>query len=63
MSSINRHNTHILPVEFQYHQPETVEEAVKLLGAHPDAKPIAGGTDLVPKMKQRLLEPGHLVNV
>jgi carbon-monoxide dehydrogenase medium subunit len=63
MSGINMHNTHIIPVEFQYHQPETVEEAVKLLGAHPDAKPIAGGTDLIPKMKQRLLEPGHLVNV
>ena len=63
MSAINKQNTHIIPVDFQYHQPETVGEAVKLLEAHPDAKPIAGGTDLVPKMKQRLLEPRHLVNL
>lgn len=63
MSAINVQNTHIIPFEFVYHQPETVKEAVKLLEAHPDAMPMAGGTDLVPKMKQRLLTPGHLVNL
>lgn len=61
--SINKWNTHIIGKPFQYHQPETVEEATKLLAKHPDCKVIAGGTDLVPKMKQRLLEPANIVNL
>lgn len=47
---------------FQYHRPRTVEEAVSLLGEHSgDVMPVAGGTDLIPNMKHRLFEPGHLV--
>lgn len=47
---------------YRYHRPTTVEEAVALLGEHAgDVLPIAGGTDLVPNMKHRLFEPGHLV--
>ncbi len=47
---------------FRYHRPATVREAVELLGEHAgDALPVAGGTDLVPNMKHRLFEPGHLV--
>jgi 4-hydroxybenzoyl-CoA reductase subunit beta len=39
-----------------------VEEAVALLGEHAgDVMPVAGGTDLLPNMKHRLFEPGHLV--
>lgn len=62
MNQINRHNTHIL-TPFEYHQPTTVSEAVEVLRKHPGAKPLAGGTDLIPKMKQRLMEPGHVVNL
>lgn len=47
---------------FRYHRPETVEQAVALLGEYgADAMPVAGGTDLVPNMKHRLFEPKHLV--
>jgi len=47
---------------FRYHRPETVAEAVDLLGEHAgDVMPVAGGTDLMPNMKHRLFEPGHLV--
>jgi 4-hydroxybenzoyl-CoA reductase subunit beta len=47
---------------FRYHRPDTVPDAVALLAEHgPDALPMAGGTDLVPNMKHRLFEPGHLV--
>ena len=47
---------------FRYHRPATVEEAVSLLGEHTgDVMPVAGGTDLIPNMKHRLFEPGHLV--
>ncbi|MGD8320443.1 MAG: FAD binding domain-containing protein [Gemmatimonadota bacterium] len=47
---------------FRYHRPRTVGEAVSLLGEHAgDVMPVAGGTDLMPNMKHRLFEPGHLV--
>ena len=47
---------------FQYHRPDTVAEAVALLKEHHgNVMPVAGGTDLIPNMKHRLFEPGHLV--
>ncbi len=47
---------------FRYHRPATVDEAVALLAEHAgDALPVAGGTDLMPNMKHRLFDPGHLV--
>ena len=47
---------------FRYHRPATVTEAVELMGEHAGrAMYVAGGTDLVPNMKHRLFEPGHLV--
>lgn len=47
---------------YRYHRPGTVDQALDLLGEHAgDAMPVAGGTDLVPNMKHRLFEPGHLV--
>ena len=47
---------------FRYHRPGTVEEAVSLLGEHAgDAMLVGGGTDLLPNMKHRLFEPGHLI--
>lgn len=63
MSNINKWNTHIISKGFQYHQPETIAEATSLLLKLSTCKVIAGGTDLIPKMKQRLLEPEHLVNL
>jgi 4-hydroxybenzoyl-CoA reductase subunit beta len=47
---------------FRYHRPETVADAVSLLGLYGDAAmPVAGGTDLIPNMKHRLFTPEHLV--
>ena len=63
MIPINLWNTYIIGKPFQYHQPETIEETIKLLSKLPNCKVMAGGTDLVPKMKQRLLEPEHVVNL
>ncbi|HEX6640512.1 MAG TPA: FAD binding domain-containing protein [Thermoanaerobaculia bacterium] len=48
--------------EYEYHVPRSLDEAVGLLVRHAgDVMPIAGGTDLVPNMKQGLFAPGHLV--
>jgi 4-hydroxybenzoyl-CoA reductase subunit beta len=49
---------------YRYHRPHTVAEAVELMTEHAgEAMYIAGGTDLVPNMKHRLFEPGHLISL
>lgn len=48
---------------FQYHRPTTVEEAIRLLDDLENAKPLAGGTDLVPLLREGEIKPGHLVDL
>lgn len=53
----------MLPLpSFAYVAPGTIEEALQLL-ALPAALPVAGGTDLLPSMKQRLFRPSMLVSL
>ena len=47
--------------QLQVHRPASVREAVALLAAHPDARVLAGGTDLIPNLKYGMYETGHLV--
>lgn len=42
-------------------KPSSVEEAVALLARHPGARPLAGGTDLVPNLKYGMYEAAPLV--
>jgi len=50
--------------KFQYLKPSTVDEACSLLKKHTGkAKLIAGGTDLLPSMKQRLFTPEQVVDL
>ncbi|MDQ6691303.1 MAG: FAD binding domain-containing protein [Candidatus Dormibacteraeota bacterium] len=51
------------PPDFAYHAPETIAEAVTLLGDLPDAKVLAGGQSLIPLLNFRLARPAHLVDV
>jgi carbon-monoxide dehydrogenase medium subunit len=52
------------PARFDYHRPETLDEALALLAEHGDeAKILAGGASLIPLMKLRLAEPAHLVDI
>jgi aerobic carbon-monoxide dehydrogenase medium subunit len=51
------------PAPFEYHRPGSVEEAVELLAADPDAKPLAGGQSLVPMLNFRLGRPSALVDL
>ncbi len=47
---------------FSYRRPQTAAEAVAILAASgPDALVVAGGTDVYPNMKQRLLRPKVVV--
>jgi len=48
---------------FTYFRPQSVAEAVALLGAHPEARPLAGGMTLIPTLKQRMASPSHLVDL
>lgn len=47
---------------FEWVQPETVDEAVAALG-HTGAMPLAGGVDLLDRLKERLESPSRLVSL
>ena len=52
------------PTAFEYHRAGNVAEAVALLQQYgADAKLLAGGHSLLPVMKLRLAEPGHLIDI
>lgn len=52
------------PAPFDYHRASSVDEAIKLLEENGDeAKLIAGGHSLIPLMKQRLSNPGALIDI
>jgi carbon-monoxide dehydrogenase medium subunit len=61
---INLRNTRIIPFEFQYFEPESLEEVLQLLRTYgSEARVLAGGTDLIVKMKVRAVEPKYVINV
>jgi aerobic carbon-monoxide dehydrogenase medium subunit len=54
----------MIPAEFDYTAPETLEEAIQALGdGGEDAKLLAGGHSLIPLMKLRLAAPTLLVDL
>ncbi|QEC49774.1 xanthine dehydrogenase family protein subunit M [Baekduia soli] len=53
----------MIPAEFDYVAPTTIEEAIAALGGDEDAKLLAGGHSLVPLMKLRLAAPTRLVDL
>src|SRR6266478_475337 len=54
----------MIPGRFDYHRPRSVDEAVALLARHgDDGRVIAGGHSLIPMMKLRLANPGHLIDL
>jgi len=49
----------MLPSRFEYHRPDSLEEALQLLSQYGDeAKVLAGGQSLIPVMKLRLATEG-----
>ena len=54
----------MIPGPFEYHAPTSLDEAIDLLRQYgDDAKVLAGGQSLIPAMKLRLAQPGHLVDI
>ncbi|WP_296651011.1 xanthine dehydrogenase family protein subunit M [Paraburkholderia sp.] len=54
----------MIPRPFEYHAPQTLHEALALLGEHGEAaKLLAGGHSLLPMMKLRFAQPDHLIDL
>lgn len=54
----------MIPTAFEYRRATSVAEALALLQeGGPEAKLLAGGHSLIPMMKQRLAEPGLLIDI
>ena len=54
----------MIPGAFDYHRPADLAGAVRLLAEHGDeALVVAGGHSLIPMMKLRLAQPGHLIDL
>src|SRR5205085_12568437 len=56
--------TGMIPAEFAYYTPASLDETLALLGRYGDgAKLLAGGHSLLPALKLRLTAIGHLVDL
>lgn len=54
----------MIPATFDYHAPQSLDEALSLLEQHRgDAKILAGGQSLIPAMRFRLAVPAILVDI
>jgi carbon-monoxide dehydrogenase medium subunit len=53
----------VIPAEFDYQAPTTVEEALAALAGSDDAKVIAGGQSLLPVLRMRLNAPELVVDL
>jgi carbon-monoxide dehydrogenase medium subunit len=54
----------MIPREFEYHAPKSIPDALGLLTQFGDeAKLLAGGHSLLPMMKMRFAQPGHLIDL
>ena len=54
----------MIPGEFDYYSPTTLDEALSLLQEHgDDAKILAGGQSLIPAMRYRLAVPEVLIDI
>lgn len=52
------------PAPFEYHVPDSIEQALDLIGQHADdAKILAGGQSLVPAMNFRIAQPSMLIDL
>jgi CO/xanthine dehydrogenase FAD-binding subunit len=48
---------------FDYAAPQSLDEAVALMTAHPGARPLAGGTDLLVQMRSGRKDTDFVVDV
>lgn len=51
------------PPVFQYHQPQTIEQVVALLGSLENGRLLAGGQSLMPMLNMRYAMPDHVIDL
>jgi aerobic carbon-monoxide dehydrogenase medium subunit len=51
------------PPPFSYHDPQTIAEAVGLLGRLENARLLAGGQSLMPMLNMRVVLPDHVIDL
>ena len=49
--------------QFKLLRPRTLDDARLLLAKHINARIVAGGTDLIPSMRQKLFEPQYVIDI
>jgi carbon-monoxide dehydrogenase medium subunit len=49
--------------DFRYHDPQTMDEFLALIGQLEDAKILAGGQSLMPMMNMRFVQPDHVIDL
>ena len=53
----------MIPPQFDYHAPGSLDEALGLLGSLEDPKVMSGGQSLLPMLKLRLASPANIVDI
>jgi carbon-monoxide dehydrogenase medium subunit len=53
----------MIPEQFEYFAPSTIDEVLKLMVENDEAKILAGGHSLLPMMKLRFAEATHLIDI
>ena len=53
----------MIPVEFDYLRPTSIEEALSAIAEEPDCRPLAGGQSLLPLLKLRVIQPSLIVDL
>lgn len=51
------------PAPFHYHDPDTLSDAIGLLGRLENSRVLAGGQSLVPMLAMRYAQPDHLIDL
>jgi len=49
--------------QFKLRRPRSLEEAIGFLAKHASIRVLAGGTDLIPSMRQKLFEPQYVLDI
>jgi carbon-monoxide dehydrogenase medium subunit len=60
---MNPTNSHILPHRFGYLRPTSLKEAFAMLKEHPDARILAGGTNVLVDMKLEQTKPAKVMDI
>jgi aerobic carbon-monoxide dehydrogenase medium subunit len=63
MSRASAGLSQIIMIDFEYHRPKTLSEAFRLKEELPNARFIAGGTDVMVRVREGKMRPGALVSL